>query len=365
MSKCEQLCRNWTGHGCICEVMELEPDVVGSGGLLMTPRTRQPSGVPSWPMILLEGPDQVGKSYSAAQFTGCDKVGQAYWLDIGEGAADEYINVPGADYLILEHDGTWIDILNQLREAAAVEGKSEKPPVLVVDSASNVWDMLKAWTDTRARSSKNGKRILAADPDAEVSASPNLWNDANARHHQFVKALQEFPGIVILTARGKETMAMDKDGKPIPNVKDYSVEVNKSLPYRVNAHVRLSREDPPVVVSFRSATNGLRPGVDKPQRYEDFTLEHLVFDVMGLKASQTRDVTELVTDELALANAARHELGAFIREKKLPYKQIAERFFNEREEALEATRDAQAVKDLLESLREEVAMDEARDKAAS
>jgi len=22
------LCRNWTGHGCICEVMELEPDVV-------------------------------------------------------------------------------------------------------------------------------------------------------------------------------------------------------------------------------------------------------------------------------------------------------------------------------------------------
>jgi hypothetical protein len=29
VSRCEaELCRNWTGHGCICEVMELEPDVV-------------------------------------------------------------------------------------------------------------------------------------------------------------------------------------------------------------------------------------------------------------------------------------------------------------------------------------------------
>lgn len=27
--RCEQeLCRNWTGSGCICEVMDIEPDVV-------------------------------------------------------------------------------------------------------------------------------------------------------------------------------------------------------------------------------------------------------------------------------------------------------------------------------------------------
>lgn len=28
-ARCEaELCRNWTGHGCICEVMDIEPDVV-------------------------------------------------------------------------------------------------------------------------------------------------------------------------------------------------------------------------------------------------------------------------------------------------------------------------------------------------
>lgn len=331
----------------------------------MTLRTRPPTGVPGWPMILMEGPDSVGKSYQAAQFTGSDKVGQAYWLDIGEGAADEYINVPGADYLIVEHDGSWLDIMTQLREAAEAEKGSEKPPVLVVDSASNVWDMLKAWTDTRARASKNGKRILAADPDAEVSASPNLWNDANSRHHQFVKALQQFPGIVVLTARGRETIAMDKDGRPDPRNKDYSVEVNKFLPFRVSAHVRLSRDNPPLVVSFRSATNGLRPGVDEPKRYPEFTLEHLVFDVMGLKSAATRDVTELVTDEMALAEKARTELRRFCEEHGIAPKSVAERFMSDRDEDLRVTRDAQAVRDLLSALREEQAMDDARDKAAS
>jgi hypothetical protein len=318
----------------------------------MAPRTRQPSGVPNWPMVLIEGPDSVGKSYQAAQFTGSDKVGQAYWMDLGEGAADEYINVPGADYLILDHDGSWVDIITQIGEAAAeAEKAGDKPAVLVIDSASNVWDMLKAWTNSRARNSRNGKKLLAADPDAEIKPAPNLWNDANDRHHQFMNLLARFPGIVILTAKGKETMAVDSDGRPIPNAKDYSVEANKNLPFRVNAHVRLSRDEPPMVVSFRSATNGMRPGVDRPQKYPDFTLEHLVFDVMGLKSAQTRDVTELVADESAAANEIRRELGQFIREHGINYKALSERFHRDQGEALEDTRDAQAVRNVLDELK--------------
>lgn len=317
----------------------------------MTLRTRKPTGVPNWPMVLLEGPDSVGKSYQAAQFTGSDLTGQAYWMDLGEGAADEYINVPGADYLILDHDGSWSDICGQVKAATEAAEGSDKPAVLVVDSMSNIWDMLKAWTNNRARNSKNGKRILAADPDADVKPAPNLWNDANDRHHQFMNLLSRFPGIVVLTAKGKETMAVDSEGRPIPNAKDYSVEANKNLPFRVNAHVRLSREDPPTVVSFRSATNGMRPGVDRPQKYPDFTLEHLVFDVMGLKQAQNRDVTELVTDEKAMADAARVELGAFIRKHNIPYKPLSERFHQDNGEALEDTRDPQAIRNLLDELK--------------
>ena len=319
----------------------------------MALRTRVPSGVPTWPMVLLEGPDQVGKSYQAAQFTGSDQVGQAYWLDLSEGAADEYINVPGADYLIVDHDGTWPDIIAQLGEAVAAAEGSDKPAVLVVDSMSSVWDMLKSWVNTRARNSRNGKKLLAADPDAEIKASPNLWNDANDRHHQLMNLLSRFPGIVVLTARGKETMAIDGDGRPIPNAKDYSVEANKSLPFRVNAHVRLSREDAPMVVSFRSATNGMRPGVDRPQKYPDFTLEHLVFDVMGLKTAQNRDVTQLVTDESGLATAARAELLKWCHDNKVDPRGVAARFYESQDEELGSTMDASAVRNLLQALMDE------------
>jgi len=31
MSCGQELCRNWGGHGCICEVMDLEPDIVREG----------------------------------------------------------------------------------------------------------------------------------------------------------------------------------------------------------------------------------------------------------------------------------------------------------------------------------------------
>jgi hypothetical protein len=310
-------------------------------------------------MILIEGPAQVGKSYQAAQFTGCDKVGQAYWMDFGEGIGDEYGAVPGADYLIVEHDGTWADIIAQVTavrdEALATQrgGVPVLPPVLVMDSMSSVWDQLKSWTNVRARSSKNSKRILASDPDAEIKAGMNLWNDAGDRHHQLIRLLTSFPGIVVMTAKGKETVAIDSEGRPIPGVKDYSVEGHKSLPYAANVWVRLSRDEPPQVISFRSATKGLRPGVDKPKRYPDFTLESLVFDVMGLGQAQIRDAVELVTDEQALADSVRAELGAFIRENSLGYKAIAERFHSEQGESLEDTRDPQAIRTLLENLKVE------------
>lgn len=319
----------------------------------MTLRTRRPTGVPNWPLILLEGPAHVGKSYQAAQFTGCERTGQAYWMDFGEGVGNEYGAVPGADYLLVEHDGTWSDIIGQVRAVRDEASKAEggKPPVLVMDSMTNVWDMLKAWTNVRARSSKNNKRILESDPDAEIKAAPNLWNDAGDRHAQLLSLLTSFPGIVIMTAKGKETMAVDGDGRPIPGQKDYSVEGHKSLPFAANVWVRLSRDEAPQVVSFRSATKGLRPGVDKPKRYPNFTLEDLIFEVMGLGVAQVRDVTELVTDEKALADAARAELLKWCHDNKVDPRGVAERFHRDQGEELGSTRDVQAIQNMLDELR--------------
>jgi hypothetical protein len=308
-------------------------------------------------LVLIEGPEKSGKSYSAAEFTACDRLGQAYWLDLGEGAADEYAAIPGADYLVVDHDGTWHDIVGQIGEIHAAAAGSEKPVVLIVDSMTVEWELLKDWASMRARESKFAQKRLREDPNAEIKPSMNLWNDAGDRHHHLIRLLMTFPGIVVMTARGKEVAALDSDGKPIPNAKEYRVEGHKTLPYDASVWVRLSRDEPPTVVGCRSVHSGVRPGVDKPQRYPDFTLEKLIFDVLKInpEESKAREVTDLVADEVTLANQARAALGDFLRLKNIKYPPVKERFYAERGEELETCMDPTAIFDFTAQLKKEKA----------
>lgn len=321
----------------------------------MAIRTRKPTGIAPYPLVLIEGPEKSGKSWAAAEFTASDKVGQSYWIDLGEGAADEYSAIPGADYLIVEHDGSWHDIIGQVTEIHAEAAKSDKPVVMIIDSMTAEWELLKDWASMRARESKYAKQKLREDPNAEIKPSMNLWNDAGDRHHKLMRLLMTFPGIVVITARGKEVAALDSDGKPIPNAREYRVEGHKTLPYDASVWVRLSRDEPPTVIGCRSVHSGLRPGVDKPQHYPDFSLEHLIFDVLKIdpEAAQARDMTDLVADEVALANQARSALGDFLRLHKIAYKPVAERFYAERGEELESTMDPTAIFYFLATLKQE------------
>ena len=250
----------------------------------MTIKTRKPTGAVPWPLILVEGAEKTGKSWALAELTASEKVGQAYWIDLNEGAADEYAAIPGADYLVVEHDGTWRDIIGQVSairiEAARANKAGEKPVVLLIDSMTAEWDMLKDWVSVRARESKYAKKQLADDPDAEIKPAMNLWNDANERHRQLMHLLMTFPGIVVVTARGKMVASLDKNGRPIPNEKEYKVEGHKSLAFDVSAWVRLSMNSAPTVIGARSVQSGVRPGVDKPVPSPSFTLEWLIFDIL-------------------------------------------------------------------------------------
>lgn len=259
-------------------------------------RTRKPTGRPSWPLVLIEGGEKAGKSWAAAQLSASEKVGQTYWLDVGEGAADEYGAIPGARYLVVEHDGTWASILGQVREIHAEAERAaqdEEPPVvLVIDSMTAEWDLLKDWAAARAKGSQANQRRLQQDPHAEVQVTFNLWNDATARHRRLMTLLMTFPGIVVMTARGKEIAAMDASGRPVEGSKEYKVEGHKTLAFDASVWVRLGREHPPLVIGARSVHAGIRPGVDKPQPMPDFTLEKLVFEALQCGAeSRARQFT--------------------------------------------------------------------------
>lgn len=265
----------------------------------MAIRTRKPTGAVPWPLILLEGGEKAGKSWACAELSASEKVGQTYWLDLSEGAADEYGAVPGARYLVVEHNGTWQDIIGQVaeirQEAARAAEAGEPPVVLVIDSMTAEWDLLKDWAANRAKGSRSNQQRLQRDPNAEVQVPMNLWNDATARHRRLMTMLMTFPGIVVMTARGKEVASLDQSGRPVEGSKDYKVEGHKNLAYDASVWVRLSREHPPIVVGARSVHAGIRPGVDKPQPMPDFSLERLIFDVLKCdpSAANVRDMTEM------------------------------------------------------------------------
>ncbi len=264
-------------------------------------KTRKPTGAVPWPLVLVEGGEKSGKSWAMAEFTADERIGQAYWIDLGEGSADEYAAIPGADYEVVEHDGTWRDIFGQVAairaEAERAHQAGEKPVVLLIDSMTAEWDMLKDWATARALASNYAKRILAKDPNAEIKPDNRLWNDANSRHNGLMRMLMTFPGIIVMSARGREVAAMGDDGKPIAGQKDYRVEGQKGLAFDASAWVRLSRDEPPRVVGARSVAHGVRPGVDRPKPAPDFTIAWLVFDVLKCdpRTAQVRELRQLDT----------------------------------------------------------------------
>jgi hypothetical protein len=270
----------------------------------MTLKTRKPTGAVPWPLILIEGGEKSGKSWAGAELSASPKVGRTLWLDLNEGAADEYGAVPGARYEVIEHDGTWTEIFGQVadakEEAARAAQAGEPPVVLVVDSMTAEWDLLKDWAGNRARNSEANKKKLQRDPNAEVDVTMNLWNDATARHRKLMTILMTFPGIVVMVARGKEVAELDANGRPVKNSKVYKVEGHKNLAFDASVWVRLSRDEPPRIVGARSVHAGIRPGVDKPKPVPSFSLEWLIFDVLKCDPAKahTRDLTETKPERL-------------------------------------------------------------------
>jgi hypothetical protein len=268
--------------------------------------TRQPTGRVPWPLILVEGPEKSGKSYSIAVLSASDKVGQTYWIDLAEGSADEYGAVEGARYLVVEHDGTWNTIFSSVEaiyaEAERANAAGDPPVVLAVDSMTAEWNMLKDWASNRARGSNSNRRKLAADPQAEITVPANYWNDANSRHAKLMRLLMTFPGIAVVTARGKWVASIGENGQPVEGKKEYRVEGQKNLAFDASCWVRLDREEPGKVIGLRSVHAGVRPGRDEPKELpNDWTLEWLVFDALRCDPHGTH-ARELV--ELQPGNAA-------------------------------------------------------------
>lgn len=260
-------------------------------------RTRKPSGQVAWPLILVEGAEKTGKSAQSYSLSADPRVGRTFVLDIGEGTADEYARL--GPYEVIEHNGTYTDMWEQLGFACKEPSPAGRPNVIEIDAGSNLWDLLKDWTNHRARNSKTGRKKLEADPDAEIDPSMNLWNDARDRWYRIINQLRRSGCIGVIICRARE-VAKVKDGQPVANETDYKVEAEKGTPFAATAQVRMTKPHKATLVAVRSLD------VDVPEKgiaLPDVNpLGHLVFDLLGcgegtVAANITHGVVGLPTPE--------------------------------------------------------------------
>ena len=197
--------------------------------------TRKPSGIQSSPVILLAGVAGAGKTWAAVEATAAPEVDRAFFIEIGEGVADAYGAVPGADFEIIEHDGSIGQIRDAIWWAAEQPAEPEKYNMLILDSLTEVWDLLKdnAAAEMMQRIKRKQRRLNGGEPKPDM----DLWNKAGEVSDGLMRQLLDFPGPVICTARLDEVTEINDSGRP-SGAKDWKIQVNKKVPFRVSAVVQ-------------------------------------------------------------------------------------------------------------------------------
>lgn len=228
----------------------------------------RPTGATSWPLILVAGAPKTGKSYTVAELTGSDLIGETFWIEFGEPTAEEYGQVPGARYILADHNGTFNDVLARVREAIAEPTRDGKPNLIVIDCISLIWELLSAEMQDVAN------RRRKADIDAETKITNDLWNIAKARWKKLIRLLRTHAGPVVVVARLEVVAVMDASGQPTKE-RTQKVQAHKSLPYDVDVIVQIPEYRRYQITGARSLVFNIAPGetFDAPA---DFTLDGLL-----------------------------------------------------------------------------------------
>lgn len=244
----------------------------------MSIQTRKPTGKPPWPIILLAGAEKAGKSYAAAAASSSALVGRTFWIGVGEDDPDEYGAIDGARFEIVQHDGTYQGILAAVR-AAATAPAADVPNMIVIDSATRLWEMLSDEAQILAN-----RRRKNNNPDQDSPISMDLWNRAADRWHTVMDAVRAHNGPTLITARLDVVTVLDDAGKPTKE-KTSKIKSQKTLPFDVGVIVEMPARGETYITGARSLKFDVPVGVRKSVK--DFTVEGLLTQLGLAEAGAT------------------------------------------------------------------------------
>ena len=235
----------------------------------MTLATRKPTGKPSWPILLLAGREKTGKTWAAITASTSPLIGRTLYIGIGEDDPDEYSLIPGADFDIVVHDGTYPGILNAIHEAVN-EPHGDNPTLIVIDSMTRLWNLIGDNMQAVANQRAKGKRNAAS---GDYAISTDLWNVAANQWQDVMDALRLHQGPVILTARLDQVVVME-NGQPTSQ-KEWKIQGHKSLPFDATAIIEMRERGKYLITGVKSA----RIQLDKAKDFPNFAVETLWRDL--------------------------------------------------------------------------------------
>ena len=237
-------------------------------------KTRRPTGYPSWPIILVAGVQKSGKSYAAAALSASDLIDRTFWIEVGEASADLYGALPGARFEIVEHDGSFASIANAAW-AATKQPSNGKPHVIVIDSMTEVWDLLADEQQVIAnrRAVAKARRSNKPAPADDATITMDQWNVAKKRWRKLLDVLRQHNGPVILTTRFERVTIVGPDGKPTAE-QEWKIRAEKNLPYEVDAIVEMPAPREVYLRGLRSLKLQVPPGGN--MEFPNFSLHNLL-----------------------------------------------------------------------------------------
>lgn len=204
----------------------------------MSTTWRRPTGRPGWPKILLAGTEKSGKSMEIARLSASPMIGRTFWISFGERSPDEYGEVPGADFDLVEPADRF-ELEAVVREAvAAPRADPDLPNLIALDSSSPYWELLGLEGQAKANKRAADKAAKGArnyDPREDSDISTDLWNEARDNWYRVMRPLLTYPDLVVITGRLDLVMVME-NGRPARNgAKEWKVAAQKRLGSDVDA----------------------------------------------------------------------------------------------------------------------------------
>lgn len=309
----------------------------------MSLRTRKPTGMPPWPTLLIAGASKAGKTFACAEASASELIERTYWLGIGEPDPDMYGAIPGASFEIVEHDGTWRGI-GQALQAINQAG----PSLLVIDSMTRLWDLLK--DEAQALATERARKKNRGNPD-EARIDMDLWNRAKERHAAVLAAIQAHDGPVLMTARLDVVTAMDDRGQPTRD-KDLKIQTEKNLPFEVDGVILMPERGKAQIQGLRSMVWQIDRPTDMPGLTVDGLWKRLGLEQTAPAVHRPVNGADSATDQ-SPADRARDDLRLLLNGDRDQMVAAAARFTDMTGDALKDTTDDQAIRDLIVAIKED------------